>query len=263
MEVNKWLAIGILLPILMLVIPNVYASESNDKRDSDGYSNGSDAASRATVYDVTCDPNNQFTSGGGHSPTYCNGWTNGYNAEWNNLHPTSTGSSVQPSANNFTQPSANTANNFTQPTTPNTSLVCNSAVCDNSQFNQFGFDYDVNPLNIHIHKHSGVWHNERGVFVPWSVLCNQGQTYLIQSCSDLIDSRGTLTQAGDRAVECITNGAIITIAANTFHLPLDLVKSALGALAPMTGCDGIVNLNTIQTGPQVQSLLNMLSNAVK
>jgi hypothetical protein len=39
---------------------------------------------------VTCDPNNQFTSGGGHSTTYCNGWTNGYNAEWNNLHSTST-----------------------------------------------------------------------------------------------------------------------------------------------------------------------------
>jgi len=145
----------------------------------------------------------------------------------------------------------------------NTSLVCNSAVCDNSQFNQFGFDYDVNPLNIHIHKHSGVWHNERGVFVPWSVLCNQGQGYLVQSCSDLIDSSGALTQAGDRAVGCITNGAIITIAANTFHLPLDLVKSALGAIAPMTGCDGIVNLNTIQTGPQVQSLLTTLSNAVK
>jgi len=44
---------------------------------------------------------------------------------------------------------------------------------------------------------------------------------------------------------------------------IDLVKGAPGALAPMTGCDGIVNLNTIQTGPQVQSLLTALSNAAK
>jgi hypothetical protein len=145
--------------------------------------------------------------------------------------------------------------------TSTTTLLCNSAVCDNSQFNEFAFDKDINLLNIHIHKHSGVWHNERGVFVPWSALCNQGQGYLVQSCSNLIDSSGTLTQEGDRAVGCITNGAIITIAANTLQLPLSIVKGALGALAPMTGCDGIVNLDTIQTGPQMQSLLTALSNA--
>lgn len=176
----------------------------------------------------------------------------------------------QTSGNNSTQPTSNTTsgNNSTQPasnTTSGNTLVCNSAVCDNSQFKEFGFDYDLNPLNIHIHKHSGVWHNERGVFVPWSLLCNQGQGqgYLIQSCGDLLDSTGSLTQAGDRAVGCITNGLIISVAANTVHLPLDLVKSALGALAPMTGCDGIVNLNTIQTGPQVQSLLTAISNATR
>ena len=140
-------------------------------------------------------------------------------------------------------------------------LLCNSAVCDNSQFKEFAFDYDLNLRNIHIHKHSGVWHNERGVFVPWSALCNQGNAYLIPSCSDLIDSNGTLTQAGDRAVGCITNGAIITLGANLYHISPDIVKSALGVLAPMTGCDGIVNLNTIQTGPQMQSLLTALSNA--
>jgi hypothetical protein len=40
---NKLLAVGIVIPILILVIPIVYASESNDKRYSDGYSNWSDA----------------------------------------------------------------------------------------------------------------------------------------------------------------------------------------------------------------------------
>jgi hypothetical protein len=37
--------------------------------------------------------------------------------------------------------------------------------------------------------------------------------------------------------------------------------SSLSALTPMTGCEGIVNLDTIQTGPQVQSLINALTNA--
>ena len=45
------------------------------------------------------------------------------------------------------------------------------------------------------------------------------------------------------------------------HVRPDIVKSALGVLAPMTVCVGIVNLNTIQTGPQLQSLLTALSNA--
>jgi hypothetical protein len=70
----------------MLVVPHLsYASnESNTKRYSDGYANGNAAGQVATTYNVTCDPNNAFTSGGGHSQTYCNGWTNGYNDAWNN-----------------------------------------------------------------------------------------------------------------------------------------------------------------------------------
>jgi hypothetical protein len=82
---KKLVVVGILIPILILGATNVYA-ESNTKRYNDGYQNGSDAASNASVYDVSCDPNNQFTSGGGHSQTYCNGWTNGYNDAWNNAH---------------------------------------------------------------------------------------------------------------------------------------------------------------------------------
>src|SRR6266487_540645 len=96
-------------------------------------------------------------------------------------------------------------------------------------------------LRIIIQKHTGVFHNENGVFIPWTTLCTAGQSYLLQSCGSLIDSGGSLTSAGDTAVGCITNGAIISALAASFNLPLDTIKSLLGGLAGPTGCSGIVN----------------------
>ena len=62
-----------------------------------------------------------------------------------------------------------------------------------------------------IQKHTGVFHNENGVFIPWAKLCSSAQSYLLESCSSLINPDGSLTSAGDKAVGCITNGAILTI----------------------------------------------------
>ena len=278
MTFTKSLLIATLLLVTILVLlgPNAYALTSTQRYTSGLSDGGQQAATdfqNHNAFNLTCDRTGAHTSDGQHTTLYCSGWANGYTAAWNRANqpnyftPTqSVIPQVQGQTANLTSSSGQTSNNnFSQPQTSNSTLLCNSAVCDNSQFIEFAFDYDLNLLNIHIHKHSGVWHNERGVFVPWSALCNHGQGYLVQSCSNLIDSSGTLTQAGDRAVGCITNGAIITIAANTVHISpytyLSIVKSALGLLAPMTGCDGLVNLNTIQTGPQLQSLLTALSNA--
>ena len=65
-----------------------------------------------------------------------------------------------------------------------------------------------------VNMHSGVYHNEKGVFVPWKTICNKTQQYLVESCDSLINSDGSLTSGGDRAVGCIWNGAIIAGAAN-------------------------------------------------
>jgi hypothetical protein len=225
--------------ILVLLGPNAYALTSAERYNS-GFSDGGQQAAtdfqNHSLFNASCDPTGAHASDGQHTTLYCSVWTNGYTATWDRANqpsyftPTqSVVPQVQGQTSNLTSSSGQTLNNATQPQTSNTTqLLCNSAVCDNSQFNEFAFDKDINLLNIHIHKHSGVWHNERGVFVPWSALCNQGQTYLIQSCS-LVDPSGTLTQAGNTAVNCITNGAIITIAANTLQLPLGIVKGALCA----------------------------------
>jgi hypothetical protein len=167
---------------------------------------------------------------------------------------------------------SNTLCDYTTTACYNVGLTClpglPSPVCQSSQWNEFAFILNndnsnaiLNLLNIHYNFHSNVWHNEQGVFIPWSTLCNaqQSQGILQQSCSDLVDGNGTLTQQGDRAVGCITNGAIITIGANKYHISTDLVKSVLGFIAGPTGCSGIVNLDTIQNFPQFQSLLNALT----
>ena len=67
-----------------------------------------------------------------------------------------------------------------------------------------------------IQRHTGVFHNENGVFIPWAKLCSSVQSYLLESCSSLINPDGSLTTAGDKAVGCITNGAILTIAAKKY-----------------------------------------------
>ena len=105
-----------------------------------------------------------------------------------------------------------------------------------------------------IQKHTGVFHNENGVFIPWTTL-SSAQSYLLESCDSLIDPDGVLTSAGDKAVGCITNGAIITIFAHQLNMQMDTIGNILGALAKPTGCDGIVDLNQTQASPDLQRLV--------
>jgi hypothetical protein len=56
-------------------------------------------------------------------------------------------------------------------------------------------------------------------------------------------------------VGCITNGAILTVLGNQLNIPLDTIKNILGGLAAPTGCSGIVNMDQIQTSPDIQRLV--------
>jgi hypothetical protein len=107
--------IVLLIPILIFVAPNVYAVKhlSNAQRYSDGYANGGKQAStdfqNHQPFNLTCDPTNHYTTGGGHTGLYCNGWTNGYTASWNNLVQANPGGQnggttheTQPGVNNIT-----------------------------------------------------------------------------------------------------------------------------------------------------------------
>jgi hypothetical protein len=105
-------------------------------------------------------------------------------------------------------------------------------------------------------KQTGVLHNEQGIFIPWSVLCTHGQQYLQQYCSQLVDpSTGALTPAGDKAVSCIRNGAIIAAYAEKHGMNAPQV---LGLAASIFGCGGIANLNQMQSSSYVQALVNII-----
>jgi hypothetical protein len=100
-----------------------------------------------------------------------------------------------------------------------------------------------------------ILHNEQGVFLPWSFICDKGQAFILQSCSGLVNSDGSLTKAGDTAVGCIRNGFVAAILGTKLGVSFDQIKSALDFAAGATGCGGIVDLNQIQNSPDFQSLL--------
>jgi hypothetical protein len=84
------LFVPVLVAILTMigVIPsNVYASESDAKRSSDGFNDGSQAAQSdkqsGNQFNPACDPNGLHTSDGQHTTLYCNGWAQGYTSTWN------------------------------------------------------------------------------------------------------------------------------------------------------------------------------------
>ena len=52
---------------------------------------------------------------------------------------------------------------------------------------------------------------------------------------------------GDKAIGCITNGAILTVGGNMLGLQTGTIGKVVNFLAKPTGCDGIVNMDQIQT----------------
>jgi hypothetical protein len=75
----------------------------------------------------------------------------------------------------------------------------------------------------------------------WNNICNQVQSLLVQSCGDLVNSDGTLTQSGDTAVGCIRNGVVLGLGGLATGLPLFLIIGGHKALSGPTGCGNIVN----------------------
>lgn len=77
-----------------------------------------------------------------------------------------------------------------------------------------------------------------------------------QDCSQLVDqSTGAFTSAGDKAVNCIRNGALIAALAEKHGMSAPTV---LGLAAPIFGCGGIANLNQMQNSSYIQALLNLV-----
>lgn len=105
--------------------------------------------------------------------------------------------------------------------------------------------------------HTGILHNENGVFVPWSFICDHTQQYLLQPCSTLINPDGSLNSQGEKAVGCIRNGfAGAVIGSKYLGLSFDQIKGILNGASGLTGCGGIVNLDQIPNSDMFQMLLS-------
>jgi hypothetical protein len=171
---NKLLALGMLIPILLLMGPtNLFAKHLSDtQRYNDGFNDGSQAAlqdrQNGNTFNPACDPQGLHTSDGQHTTFYCNGWAAGYNSAWNGGQ-------------------------------------------------------------------------QQGTGPDWNSICIQVQSLLVQSCSDLVNSDGTLTQQGQTAVGCIRNGVLLGLGGLSQGLPLPVVIGGLKLLSNPTGCGNIVN----------------------
>jgi hypothetical protein len=92
----------------------------------------------------------------------------------------------------------------------------------------------------------------------WNNICNQVQSLLVQSCGDLVNSDGTLTQSGDTAVGCIRNGVLLGLGGLASGLPLPMIIVVLNGLSGPTGCGNIVNWD----GANLDQL-NFLKNVIR
>lgn len=82
----------------------------------------------------------------------------------------------------------------------------------------------------------------------WSGICNQIQTILVESCSQLVNTDGSFTSDGQHAHDCIQNGILLGGGALALGLPLPMVIPGLKALSSQTGCDNIVNWDALDSG---------------
>ena len=221
MMVNKLLstATGILVPILILIAPNVYASNLSDtQRYNDGYSNGAQAAATDSTYNPTCDPTGAYTSGGGHTAIYCNGWANGYAATWNTKHvvrqaapispvpvtnqsvgaspgpnPTCGKAMINGTITAFCAQPANVLLLCADGSTPDATGYCGTQTqsqsfvgTDFGDFSNLAKIPIIGGLIASKSMHTGILHNEQGVVISWSTICNKGQAFILQSCNTLI-----------------------------------------------------------------------------
>lgn len=97
--------------------------------------------------------------------------------------------------------------------------------------------------------------------IDWNTLCTDisQMNVLLQPCSNLVNSNGTLTPGGDTAMGCIRSGLSLGLEALHHGVPLWRVIYGLGLLVQPTGCGDIVNMNTVESPNQFKFLTQAFS----
>jgi hypothetical protein len=94
----------------------------------------------------------------------------------------------------------------------------------------------------------------------WMSICTTLQPALYSSCDTLVDTDGTLTAEGQRALGCIKNGAMLAGGAGLLGVPLPLIGKGLSLLAAPTGCGGIVKMDEISNVVSSMGGIGVLSH---
>ncbi len=100
--------------------------------------------------------------------------------------------------------------------------------------------------------------SQTGRGINWMSICNTLQRALYSSCNSLVNSDGTLTSEGNRALTCIRNGALLAAAAGLSSIPPGFIARGLQTLEGPTGCAGIVNWNIVNQIASVATILNLI-----
>ena len=105
--------------------------------------------------------------------------------------------------------------------------------------------------------------DSNGQGTDFGPICNLLQVALSNSCSDLVNSDGSLTDLGKDTVGCILGGATIGGAALTIPgIPPSLILKGLDLLSVPAGCGGLVNLDLLQSIGGANDILNQLANLI-
>ena len=77
----------------------------------------------------------------------------------------------------------------------------------------------------------------------WSGTCNSVQVILVQPCSQLVNSDGSLSSDGQHAMDCIKNGALLALGGQVLSIPLPEAIKILTTIAPSFGCGSVVDFH--------------------
>jgi hypothetical protein len=98
-------------------------------------------------------------------------------------------------------------------------------------------------------------------------ICNTLQTGLYDSCSQLVDTNGILTSAGNTTIKCIITSALLNIGSTVLQIPPSFINNTLTNFSDPTGCGGVVKidqLNSILSGTgNVKGIVNQLIRLIQ
>ncbi|HEY7081786.1 MAG TPA: hypothetical protein VH500_18995 [Nitrososphaeraceae archaeon] len=92
--------------------------------------------------------------------------------------------------------------------------------------------------------------------IDWNTLCADlsQMNILLQTCNHLLNSKGTLNPAGDRAIWCVSSTMSLGLGALHRGSSLSNVIFGLGLLAQPTGCGNVLNMNAVKSPNQFKFL---------